>query len=667
MWAVPRLAELLRPYVVWRPSLHHQHLCHFYRFVDPKVEAQYMRRSAPMWRALLRIYCLVVFLFAIQEFFGYLDPNFPFAPYFWTLASLCSTSLLLLLVSCWRGMLPYALPMHAVSVCLFGGVYMYHLRVAASGFNDKAMTYIFANVTDGIDPAIYSRTEESVLQLVGQVTQRGGLLNCCMLWISLCVAGFNGWTVLAHSMLFVASIVGTCTNPMISDKATMMLCFAVIAFGASLISILMERMRRSDFLAQTQLARELQASQLADSVLNHMLKNALADVAANIEVFLAGELGSEVLEDAVVCLRRGMQSCRARMVYLKMVAGDYVPVMNAINLKEFGQQLVAGRNVTTHFVDCTILMDGTLMQLILENALGNAFKHGHPDHPNVQLTIKHSGSLNASGLPSGRQTVSFIVKNVAHPLRPTLTDETVQKLFHGVARLQSRAIMPTLSDGIGLLHCVLAARLGRIALSLRQEGDVVTFTATLEADVPDCETKCSTEDDFLYLANRFPTGLKIFCLDDSAASRRLLEFHLKQWCPSAVVRTYGATEDDIGVFITEALQEADVVVLDQNLEYSHTHYGTDLCRQLIGFGFRGLVCIRSSDDSQDDQAKYAASGAHCSFGKDLSGSKMIQQLKAAYVLNISQSLLNDRREYLFHCSPSQSPFAYPPPTVVWGN
>eukprot|EP00668_Euglena_longa_P010562 GGOE01012794.1.p1 GENE.GGOE01012794.1~~GGOE01012794.1.p1 ORF type:complete len:676 (-),score=173.15 GGOE01012794.1:858-2864(-) len=668
MWAVGRLAVLARPYVVWQPSVHHHHLFRFYRFADPKVEAQYCRRSAHMWRAILRIYCLVVFLFAIPEFFGYLNPIYPDSPFFWTLFSLCTASLLLLLFTCWRGTLPYALPMHALSVCAFAGVYMYHLRVVAVGFNDKAVAYIFANVTSAVDPAVCDRARESVQLLVGQVAQREGLLNCAVLWISLCVAGFNSWTLLAYASLFIASTVGTFANPTISDKATMMFFLVVCTLWSLLISILMERMRRSDFLAQTQLARELQASQLADSVLNHLLKNALADVAANIEIFLAGELGPEVLEDAVVCLQRGIQSCRARMVYLKMVAGDYVPVMNAINLRAFGQQLVAGRNVTTQFLDHTVLMDGTLMQLILENALGNAFKHGHPDHPNVQLVIQQERPQDGYCIPMGRQMMSFTVKNVANPLRPVLTDEMVQKLFRGVARLQPRAVIPTLSDGIGLLHCVLAAQLGGIALSLRQEEDVVTFTATVEADVPDCVAQCSTEDDFICLASQFPAGLKIFCLDDSAASRRLMEFHLKAWCPSAVVRIYGAVEDDVNVFAMEALQEADIVVLDQNLEYSRTHYGTDLCRQLVGHGFHGLVCIRSSDDSQDDQAKYAASGAHCSFGKDLPGAKMIQQMKAAYVLNIARRpLLTDRREYLFHSAPPHSPSFPCPPALVWGD
>eukprot|EP00667_Euglena_gracilis_P013206 EG_transcript_13600 len=415
------VGALLHPHCVWRPSVHHHHMFRFYRFVDDKVEAQYAHRSNYMWRAILRSYCLVICAFAIQEFVSYPGPLT--APPFWALFGICMTSFLMLLASYWRGMLPFVLPMHTLSLCAFGGVYMYHLRMISSGFEEIAMTHIFAAAPASAgDAALYSRAEEMVHLLVGQVVQREGLLNCCVLWVSLCVAGFNAWTVVAYTVLFVSSIIGMCANPMIEDKGISMFPFVVCTLASGMVSMAMERVRRSDFLVQTQLARELQASQLADSVLNHMLKNVLADVAANIEIFLAGELGPEVLEDAVVCLRRGIQSCRARMVYLKMVAGDYVPVLNAINLKEFGQQLVAGRCVATRFLDFTVLMDGTLMQLILENALSNAFKHGHPDLPGVQLIIREERPPPGNDILCGRQRVSFTVRNVAHPLKPKLTE-----------------------------------------------------------------------------------------------------------------------------------------------------------------------------------------------------------------------------------------------------
>lgn len=44
------------------------------------------------------------------------------------------------------------------------------------------------------------------------------------------------------------------------------------------------------------------------------------------------------------------------------------------------------------------------------------------------------------------------------------------------------------------------------------------------------------------------------------------------------------------------------------------YYGTDLLRQLLAHGYRGLACIRSANDSADDRARYAACGAHCTIG-----------------------------------------------------
>eukprot|EP00667_Euglena_gracilis_P007124 EG_transcript_7190 len=469
------------------------------------------------------------------------------------------------------------------------------------------MDSILQSKLSTMDPAVLQRLQEVVQHTLADVQARNGMLFFCVYWVTLGLAGWNGWTLAAYVTALLTSLAGTLAGqPLFDEIAGFVIIYIVYTVVFVLLSITMEMVRRSNFLARTRLAQELQASQLADSVLNHLLKNALADVAADIEIFLAGELGPEVLEDAVVCLRRGMRSCRARMLYLRMVAGEYVSVLNAVDLREFGQELVAGRRVALEVLDGTVLMDGTLMQLILENMLSNAFKHGHPEHPDVQLIIRMEESRNnLLGMERPHRTVSFIVRNVAHPLRPRLTDEAVRALFHGRGQAPSPrgSVIPSLSDGVGLLHCALAARLGGIALALRQEGDVVTFTATVEAEVPEGPLGGTTELDLVRLGP-FPPGLKVFCLDDSAAARRLLEFHLKRGCPSAVVRAYGAAEDEVGAFLSDALQQADIVILDQHLQFpdsSTTYTGTDLCRQLLGHGFRGLVCIRSGDDAPEDQ------------------------------------------------------------------
>eukprot|EP00667_Euglena_gracilis_P007972 EG_transcript_8059 len=559
---------------LWRPSGHQLSAYRCYRFADPAAEDRYGAQAAGIVRDILRIYYLVVFLFAIQEFVTYIDHRSS-AP-FWTLLGISAGTLALLLLSWWKRLLPYALPLQTASVVVLSATLMYHIRNTSIVYNDRTLDYVFPAGTGPPDLGVGTRVAEQVRQFVGMVVMRDALMYNCIHWISLSVAGFSKWTVLSYVAVYFSTAVGVCENPFISEKVATMFMATVASLGFFLVSVVIERVRRSDFLAQAQLAHELQASQLADSVLNHMLKNALADVAADIEIFLAGELGPEVLEEAVVCLRRGIRSCRERMVYLKMVAGQYAPVLNAINLKEFGQQLAAGRTVTTDLVDCTVLMDGTLLQLILENALSNALKHGHPDGPRVQLTIRQDWTEDAAHGALERGTFSFIVRNAAHPLRPPLSDEAVRALFQGNPQLEPHVVVPTLSDGVGLLHCGMAARLGGIKLSLRQEGDVVTFVASVEAELPETASSATAEDDLFALANQCPAGLKIFCLDDSAAARRLLEFHLKRGCPDATVRTYGAAEDDVPHFLSRALQEADIAVLDQNLDYTNPYQGTEL-------------------------------------------------------------------------------------------
>ena len=48
---------------------------------------------------------------------------------------------------------------------------------------------------------------------------------------------------------------------------------------------------------------------MADSILNHTLKNTLADVAGNIEIYLAGMATSDILQDGIQVLASSPQLC----------------------------------------------------------------------------------------------------------------------------------------------------------------------------------------------------------------------------------------------------------------------------------------------------------------------------------------------------------------------
>eukprot|EP00669_Euglena_mutabilis_P011485 TRINITY_DN6117_c0_g1_i2.p1 TRINITY_DN6117_c0_g1~~TRINITY_DN6117_c0_g1_i2.p1 ORF type:complete len:518 (+),score=90.83 TRINITY_DN6117_c0_g1_i2:217-1554(+) len=406
------------------------------------------------------------------------------------------------------------------------------------------------------------------------------------------------------------------------------------------MGMLVERVHRQRFLAQILLQKQMHSAMTADSILNHMLKNTLADAAAHIELFLAGSAPTCALQDSVLCLRRGMKACKQRQLYLKLVAGEYVPVQNAVHLKEFGEQLVAGRRVRGDFLDLTVCFDSALITLILDNALNNAFKHGHPEDPDVVFAIhqlEYRPLLHEA-------LIEFLVTNQADPSRPPLTPEVVERIMAGDRKVLGACPKSVLSDGIGLSHSILAAEVGSFELSLQQEDDRVVFRLVVDArEIKETESAdvssrngCASVARSLSsprpqeLGGALPPRLRIFLLDDTAASRRIMEHHIRTYIPTARVTAFGERESDVELFVARAIEGADVVIVDQHLDYQEPHLGTDVVRRLRQMGYKGLICIRSADDSPEDQRRYAASGAHCSVGKDVPGPEMVAHLIAAY-------------------------------------
>eukprot|EP00667_Euglena_gracilis_P006103 EG_transcript_6145 len=410
-----------------------------------------------------------------------------------------------------------------------------------------------------------------------------------------CLTGLTSYTVPIIACTTLATLFSVSFTPAV-DPGDLASNAVMLAAGAGFffcVAAAVERCARSQFLAEVLLARELHASQSADSILNHTLKNVLCDVAATIELFLAGTVDRDTLEGAIHCLRRGMRACKERQVFLKLVAGEYTPALHAVDMQDFGQELVAGRKVQGTFVRLQVLLDTSLLNLVLDNAITNAFKHGHPDDPRVHFTIE-TAPLKDDPLSPGKEAVTFTVTNRANPQRPHLTPEYVAHLFAGKAEVPRNTVLPASSDRVGLTHCVLAAKAG-IALDLFQVDSVVYFRATVDAEavahfVPSPSTIALSAS---HMCTAFPVGLRFAVLDDSLAARRLLHFHLTSWCSPSAVHCFGEREADIEAFVQTALHDADIVILDQNLDYSQPFLGTDVAQCLVQGGFGGFICMRS--------------------------------------------------------------------------
>ena len=79
-------------------------------------------------------------------------------------------------------------------------------------------------------------------------------------------------------------------------------------------------------------------------------------------------------------------------------------------------------------------------------------------------------------------------------------------------------------------------------------------------------------------------------------------------------------------------KRCDIIVVDQNLDFPGVHIlGTTIVEEVKAAGYKGLVCIRSSNNSKADCDLYRRSGAHCHIGKDVRMKDMAFSLVRAYI------------------------------------
>ena len=321
----------------------------------------------------------------------------------------------------------------------------------------------------------------------------------------------------------------------------------VVIVWVLLVGRLWTKSRRHSFLLERFFEEALKvavnASRHADSILNHTLKNTMADAASDVELFLEGlEAGTGAIDEthlqkAAASLWRGMRSCRNRQAYLNLVAGKYCIALQSTHLTKFVEELTVGRNVRVDVPDEVVCIDERLCNLILDNALSNAFKHGHPKHPDVQLSIQVSQCIPS---PDKAQ-LTATVTNVSHPARPAVTPEYVAKVLAGEAQLGPTT--SAISDRIGLQHSFMAAETMGADLKLTQTGQQVAFVIQLEVEVADHVPAKSSADSHSGAATVvFPCDLCICCIDDSEAARRLLHHHLVTLANTKQVHMFGANE-----------------------------------------------------------------------------------------------------------------------------
>ena len=383
----------------------------------------------------------------------------------------------------------------------------------------------------------------------------------------------------------------------------------------------------------TDISKDLQDRQDADSVLNHLLKNTMADAGGCIDLVrqrTAANQHHALLSKASDLLFRGMWWCKLREAMLRMVAGCYETELVPVDLLRFTQDLIRGREIGHECPRVAVELDLMACNVVLDNAVTNAKRHGCPKHRRVGLAVEVTPEDNEHLEDNAPVRVRFLVSNRANPRRPAIQtrwSSTSQEHRVSVAARQD-PLRPTLSDGLGLRHIAMAARASGMVAALWQEDDEVFFELCFSSVAKPLQ---ATDAAAAQAARPFPPGLTVLGLDDSDIARVTLETNLQNVVPNGTVLMYGKDLDEVEEFKRTALESGDILILDENLHLPGAELqGSAILKELIEKGYDGFACIRSGDSDPSAEALSARSGAHWHVGKEVPMPQMIRDLQAQY-------------------------------------
>uniref|UniRef100_A0A6T2J226 Response regulatory domain-containing protein n=1 Tax=Eutreptiella gymnastica TaxID=73025 RepID=A0A6T2J226_9EUGL len=387
----------------------------------------------------------------------------------------------------------------------------------------------------------------------------------------------------------------------------------------------------------TEVRKALKDGQTADSVLNHMLKNTMADASGCIDLYCHERPHGEdvaYLSKASDGLFRGMWWCKLREAVLRMVAGQYESEPEVVNLHQFAEDFVRGRDVELECPLHVVMLDPMACNVILDNAVTNATRHGCQTNPEVKLTARvseQSHNADAAMIDSPVESeipveVRFTITNRADSSSPAVKRWSTQQ--PNEPQQSKSPNSPVLSDGLGLSHIWMVANRAEMVAELSQNGDKVHFELYFQTTALPPETSLLPQRaGIVSLSPRW----EVLGLDDSGIARKSLVMNLEKALPDANVQMYGKDAAEVEEFERAALERADVIILDQNIDVDGQElYGSTILTKLRKRGYRGFACVRSGNSAQADKELSLKSGAQWHVGKEVPIPEMIRQLRREY-------------------------------------
>ena len=382
------------------------------------------------------------------------------------------------------------------------------------------------------------------------------------------------------------------------------------------------------------------AAQKADGVLNHILKNNVVDAQTCIELFFKGD-PQAVLEHARDLLFRSTWWCRLREAVLRIVEGTYVKAVRNVSLPQFCSDLLVGRpGITLDCPSVTALLDPIACNIVLDNAITNALRHGCTENQELKLKVAVSNHGSSGAL-------SFILINRAKADKPPLDSWSASN--DGAAHASAPSPNPnpagvyqyeSVSTGLGLQHITLVASVCDMSAELWQEDAYVYFRLHMDSQVSECiATERGPTATTADITRCFPPNVHVLCIDDSPIARKAFQSILPNEIPGSVIQVFGKTLTDVAVFKRAVAERCDIAIVDQNLTFPGAEVkGTDLIKELLAAGYEGLACVRSANCTDADQKEYLECGAHCAIDKNVRWPEMVQLLGNAYANHMPRTL-----------------------------
>ena len=463
---------------------------------------------------------------------------------------------------------------------------------------------------------------------------------CALLYNTVQSSSVRRAAIVPAAVCSVVNVLVFCVGPTVSTNTygslfyvvSLPICMELFLFPHTIITMLqLNKIKEDQELLYQSQQRELahqRATQKADGLLNHILKNNIIDAQNSIDMFLDKDADEAILIHSRALLFRSKWWCKLREAMLRITEGSYEKKVQTMSLSRFCSDLLVGRPVVT--LDCpssAASLDPIACSIVLDNAVTNAIRHGCGEDPELKLTVEISDHGSA-------QALSFTLMNRAKAGAPQLAEWSASST-EAVHACNSVDPYDSVSTGLGLQHIAMVVNLCGMSAELWQEDAYVYFRLRTETETSS-DTSASSDPTNEYRPRHLPSPVHILCIDDSPVARKTLAVVLPKKIPGAVVDVFGETLADVELFKQAVAQGCDIVIVDQNLSFPGAEVeGTTLIRAIFAAGYAGLACVRSANCTDADQSDYFRSGAHCAIDKDSQWPEVVQLLDTAYASNIA--------------------------------